>query len=414
MLWHLPSRGQTLYENHERKGIMSKRIFHIIITLAISVSFISITFSCSLAASTQTAALPAVIGVVSSEVGGVAFACATIMAPFMEKEFGRAVRVLPTTSDLARLGMIERGEGQITWHGDLTGTLAISGLAEFADAKIGPLPSRVVWQASPSGFVLAVGKGSPINKISDLKGKRVISIPSRITSDNMVLAFLAHAGLTRNDVITVPTSSWTDNMQALIDGRADVCLTDASTAKMREAQASPVGVKFLPMPCADNEGWKRLRRYRPDIACGIDRRKGILEEVKGIELGVTPYGMHSLASVEEEIVYRMVKVMAENVNKFKDAHSSLPGIAIEEASRHLEFFNPVIYHEGSVRYLKEKGYWKPAHQSWQDTLLAWERDVFAAWKKATAEAKNQGIAVSSTNNKWLNLWDKMRPTMPEK
>ena len=71
-------------------------------------------------------------------------------------------------------------------------------------------------------------------------------------------------------------------------------------------------------------------------------------------------------------------------------------------------------HEGSIRYMKEKGLWRDEDQAWQDKRLARLNKVLALWDEAQAGFTEWRIAETDKGNKvnveeaWLEYWEKAR------
>jgi TRAP-type uncharacterized transport system substrate-binding protein len=69
--------------------------------------------------------------------------------------------------------------------------------------------------------------------------------------------------------------------------------------------------------------------------------------------------------MDPEIVYGVVKAILEHPEEFTDTHPAAKYWSL----KHRPVANAVPYHEGSIRYFKEIGLWKPENQAYQDRLL---------------------------------------------
>jgi hypothetical protein len=71
-------------------------------------------------------------------------------------------------------------------------------------------------------------------------------------------------------------------------------------------------------------------------------------------------------------------------------------------------------HEGTVRYMKEKGYWADEDQAWQDARLARLNQYLDQWGEAQAEFHDWRTAEREKGNKidakkeWPAYWEKAR------
>ena len=71
-------------------------------------------------------------------------------------------------------------------------------------------------------------------------------------------------------------------------------------------------------------------------------------------------------------------------------------------------------HEGTIRYLKEKGIWTEEHQAWQDNRLARLNKYLDQWGEAQAEFHAWREAEAEKGNKvdpkdaWPDYWEEYR------
>jgi hypothetical protein len=60
------------------------------------------------------------------------------------------------------------------------------------------------------------------------------------------------------------------------------------------------------------------------------------------------------------------------------------------------------WHEGAIRYLKERNIWTDEDQIWQDQRLARMRRIQAGWAEAQKSFTGQG------DDAWVEHWEKHR------
>ena len=114
------------------------------------------------------------------------------------------------------------------------------------------------------------------------------------------------------------------------------------------------------------------------------------------------------ASRSADDVYAFIKALDDAFDSYKSAHPDLVSLHISKAGR-----TPadVPFHEGAIRYLKEKGVWTTSDQAWQDTRVARIRTVQKAWEQAAAEfAKHSPNAAGKSGDEeaWSAFWEKYR------
>ena len=75
--------------------------------------------------------------------------------------------------------------------------------------------------------------------------------------------------------------------------------------------------------------------------------------------------MFTPASMVPDAVYGLAKAIFEHTDEFADAHPQAKYWPL----KHRPVANAVPYHEGSIRYFKEKGLWTTDEQAYQDMML---------------------------------------------
>src|SRR5690606_14124723 len=84
----------------------------------------------------------------------------------------------------------------------------------------------------------------------------------------------------------------------------------------------------------------------------------------------------ALAESDATLVYKMTKALVELYPDYQDKAFGIEGWHVEQQD--LLWFVP--YHEGTVRYLKERGVWSDAAQAHHDDLVARQAALVAAWQ----------------------------------
>jgi len=69
-------------------------------------------------------------------------------------------------------------------------------------------------------------------------------------------------------------------------------------------------------------------------------------------------------------------------------------------------------HEGTVRYLKEKGLWTPTAEERRQYNIDLLDQYIEAWNDALLDADTKGIEVNPKNKEWLELWYSYRDPIP--
>jgi hypothetical protein len=86
---------------------------------------------------------------------------------------------------------------------------------------------------------------------------------------------------------------------------------------------------------------------------------------------------------------------------YKDDTAVMPRWELKEAGRPPM---DVPFHEGAIRYLKEKGIWTEADQAWNDRRLQRLEALLAAWQETVEAAKKERIS----NEQFPEFWEQRR------
>ena len=130
-----------------------------------------------------------------------------------------------------------------------------------------------------------MAKDTGVKEIKDLKGKRVGFVVGSPALNQNSLAILAFGGLKQSDVKIVEFSSYGAMWKGLINNDTDAAFATTITGPAKEAETSPRGLVWPPLPHSDNAGWERVQKvgsffFRHMATCGA----GISKD-KPIEIG---------------------------------------------------------------------------------------------------------------------------------
>ena len=129
---------------------------------------------------------------------------------------------------------------------------------------------------------------------------------------------LAFGGLTQKDVKVVEFASYGAMWKGLVNNDTDAAFGTTITGPAKEAETSPRGLVWPPLPANDKAGWARMQKvgsfFFPQIAtCGA----GITPD-KPIELGNYPYPIFvAYASQPADQVYAITKAMIDRLRRLQ-------------------------------------------------------------------------------------------------
>ena len=87
--------------------------------------------------------------------------------------------------------------------------------------------------------------------------------------------------------------------------------------------------------------------------------------------------MFTPASMDPEVVYGVVKAIFENSSEFVDSHPAAKYWTLTYKPIALA----VPYHDGAIKYYKEKGIWTAEDQAYQEKILKKQEEILKSLKK---------------------------------
>ena len=232
--------------------------------------------------------------------------------------------------------------------------------------KMGPQAVRTVGAGHDYMFMFWTTPSKNIHSIRDLKGKvAYIKLKANPMFTEMAKNQLASAGLTFNDLKSVLAfSSIKEAIRGLIEGRVDAILypvVPGAVMQINEAKEECVFVSLTKKQAkyvADHmEGY-----YIDDIPANDPRFRN-----KSAVPNAVCYqnAMFTSARMDSDIVYGVVKAIYDHSDEFANTHPAAKYWSL----KHRPVSLAVPYHEGSIRYFKEKGLWTAEAQAYQDKML---------------------------------------------
>ena len=335
------------------------------------------------AAAAQTnPGLPATLAWSAYDVGSGGYNQAVAIGNALKQLYGVNLRVLPGKNDVSRTLPVREGQVQFSANGVGGSYLAQEGVFEFGAKSWGPQPIRgLLLNNSDQVLTVVAAKDSGIKTVADLKGKRVAWVIGAPSLNQNITAILAFANLTWNDVQRVDFGGFGAAMDGVINGQADAAFTSSISGKAYQLAKSPRGIVYPTIPHADKEGWARMNKTAPFFFPFMGAEGADLSKDNRVESATYPYPiLMTYAKQDADTVYAMTKAMVETYADYKDAAPGNVGWAVDRQN----FAWVIPFHDGAIRYWKEKGLWKPEHQAHNDKLVQRQQVLADAWKAVNA------------------------------
>ena len=373
-------------------------MIHRTITLA-SIAVASASLLTPTAARAQDIKLPPTLTFTAYDTGTAGFNIAVAVGKMMKDKYGTDVRVLPAGNDVARLAPLRAGRAVVSAMGSGT-YFAQEGVFEFGAKEWGPQPLQLVLSSVDCNAAsLGVARDTGVTEIKQLKGKRVGFVVGSPALNQNSLAILAFGDLKQSDVKAVEFSSYGAMWKGLINNDTDAAFATTITGPAKEAETSPRGIVWPPLPHNDKAGWERVQKvgsffFRHIATCGA----GISKD-KPIEMGNYPYPIFMVyGTVPADQVYSIAKSMIVGYDAYKDAAAGAGGLAADRQTKN--WVVPV--HPGAVKALKEAGQWSDAQEAHNNALFKRQAVLTTAW------ADYGKSSPPSDDKAFLDSWMKAR------
>lgn len=213
-----------------------------------------------------------------------------------------------------------------------------------------PYNMRSIVTLAPNVALFITRADSGIQKISDLKGKRVIIGPAGAGFEMFVKPVLEEHGVKWDDFSAL-NATQSGAVDMLGDGAADAAFLGGAVPASSITQAvSTFDALFVPY---DEDVRLRLIEKYPffqDYTLPAGTYKGQDEEMKVLNVG----SMHLITSdkQDEELIYQITKTIWENQDEIAAKHPA--GKAIRKNGTR---YVGTEFHPGAIRFYKEKQVW---------------------------------------------------------
>ncbi len=334
----------------------------------------------------------------SYDVGSAGYAEASAIADAFGRKYGTRIRIQPSGSAIGRLQPLLSGRADYAFLATET-FFAAEGIHDFSTRRWGPQDLRAV-AGRPSSFGIFTAADANIHTLEDLEGSRFAYVAGNPSINVKCDAFLAFVGLTRDDVEAIMFPTYASTMSSLARGEADASCTTTTPSHVYELAESPRGIRWLNVPKDDEEGWKRLREVAPFFQPYTETLGAGISEENPVNIFAYRYPVLTVrGDMDADAVYNYIKALDETYGMYQDATAVMHRWDLEEAG------TPAIdvpFHEGAIRYLKEKGIWTEEHQAWNDQRTARLNALLEAWPKALEEGEGK------SDEEFAKIWEKYR------
>ena len=309
-------------------------------------------------------ALPRSITQATHAIGSVFYAVGSGLASILTKYSGMEVVVSPNPGPVAWVAKMAAGEVELGLVNEAESRWIYDGAEAYKSR--GPSPQiRMLRIGHTSDQGVMVPADSSIKTLADIKGKRVAYPVAGQASYNLnTLGYLAQAGLTEKDIISVPAESLAAAGRLLIEGKAEVFTAGPESAIAREIIEARGGIRFIPV-YTDPKTVEIFQKIHPGRITVIQPgRPGVTEPTPMWSFDAYEAAWSTLP---DAVAYQVVKTLWEKYEELAPIHEELKKWS-RERSINNDFSIPV--HPGAIQFYKEMGVWTAEREARQARLLA--------------------------------------------
>jgi TRAP transporter TAXI family solute receptor len=289
------------------------------------------------------------LSIATGGTGGVYYPLGGGMAAVLSKYVGIQSTAEVTGGSVANLQLINTGKPYIA----LTMADALQDAYRGEDKFKGkPVKVSTLMVLYPNRMHAVTLEGSGINKIADLKGKRVSTGSAGSATEVMAFRILEAAGLDKDKDITRERLGAAESANALKDRKIDAFFFVAGlpTSAVTDVANTP-GIKIKMIDHAElvpamNKKWGNLYVkdvIHKDVYRGMDKDN---HQATVMNLLVAPTNM------SEKEAHDIVKAIFDHKDELVRVHKEAENFKLENQKKDA---SPIPWHPGAVKYFAEKG-----------------------------------------------------------
>lgn len=240
---------------------------------------------------------------------------------------------------------MERGDFQFGQASDGNIYMAQTGTGLY-EGKLLKEP-RMLIVANPLAYIVAVTEESEIKKLSDLDKKKFSAVPTGSVCEMIYYKAFEALGI---KPIFVPSSTG-DAVEAMKDRRI-VGIAKATSTTIADSAIQDIATYRKVRIIGFNEREREKFKEVLPIYNFFTVKGSVYDQEEDVLAPGEHFGMSVSASLPEEIVYRIFKVLVENWDQVAVTYAGTRGHDVLDMTSKVSCW----LHPGVIRYLEEKGY----------------------------------------------------------
>jgi uncharacterized protein len=290
------------------------------------------------------------LSIATGGTGGVYYPLGGGFGNIIGKELPGVVATAQVTGgSVANLQLIGSGKADLCFTQVDAAWDAVNGLDKFASGK---LPIRALAVMYPNYMHVVTVEGTGIDKVEDLKGKRVSTGSPGSATEVFAFRVIEAAGLDKDKDMRRERLGVAESVNAVKDKKIDAFffVVGLPTSSITDLAATPnTKIKLL-----DHAQYldKMLAKYGNIYAAG-SIPKATYAGMDADAKGITVWNIMAVnASTDEQLAYDLTRLMLEKQNDLALVHKEALNIKTEWQTSDRA---GIPWHPGALKYFKEKG-----------------------------------------------------------
>jgi TRAP transporter TAXI family solute receptor len=253
-----------------------------------------------------------------------------------------------TSASVDNVKLVGAGKADVAFCLADTASDGFNGTGKFKD-KV-PVRSIAVLYANKSQWVTVEGTG--IEKMADLKGKRISTGAPGSGTETIALRILEASGIDPEKDVKREKLSVAESVNAIKDKKIEAFFWSGGvpTAAVTDLAATP-GTKIKLLDHADAIP-NLVKKYGPLYVKGVIPAKSYPGQAKDAQVADVWNVLLVHEKMDEKLVYDIVKTVFEKKEDLAAVHSEAANLKI---SNQYDGGSPIPFHPGAIRYFAEKG-----------------------------------------------------------
>jgi uncharacterized protein len=308
---------------------------------------------CGIATLVAVPVMAQTVGIGSTKGGATAQVTAAI-SKVVSSKAGFQMRTQPMGGTQQYIPVVNAGELEFGVSNMLQAYMARSGTGLSAGRKYDNL--RLVATLMTFRTGLLVARNSGIDKVADLKGKRVPNgFKAAPLFQVLMTGYMRNGGLGWDDVKKVPAVALRQHWNAFKQGKVDVVIAAVGSAPVKDMNANiSGGVRYLSFDTAGADADAVLKMLPRTYYFTVKPAKPLVGIAGSTTIMAFDYMLWTNKGVKDDTVYRVAKAIYESEKELKGMSPLWRSHFSKRMGKNQDF----PYHPGAVRFYKEQGIWK--------------------------------------------------------